>query len=328
MRPVFASVFPPQLVYYQGRHAVVDRAHNLCLDLGTSAGLVGVFAFAALLVGFARLAWRGLRSSDDRWSQAAWVALVASVAGHTADLQFSFDLTASATVFWLVLALAAALGRGLAPAVQSRATPPRPATLLLYAAPTAAVLALVVMLCLRPLVADMAYWRSQQNTLSVEERLAEGRRAVQLWPVEPQYRQGLAWVLAQSGEFAAADTQLAIADQLSPFDPRVWTARGELYALWGDLDSARYAEAETAYRQALELAPNVATYHTALGLVLARQGRFEEGAVALGRAVDLDATDATAYGHLADLYLALGRDTEAAWARRQAERWNEGGGEG
>jgi superkiller protein 3 len=202
------------------------------------------------------------------------------------------------------------------------------AALLLYAVPTGAVLALVGLICLRPLMADMAYWRSQQNTPSLEGRLAAGKGAVQLWPLEPQYRQGLAWVLVQGGEFAAADAQLAIADQLSPSDPQVWAARGELYAIWGDLESARYGQAEAAYRQALELAPNVATYHTALGLVLARQGRLVEGAVALERAVGLDATDGMAYGHLADLYLALGRDREAAWARREAARWSEAGGEG
>lgn len=328
MRPVFASVFPPQLVYYQGRHVTVDRAHNLWLDLGMSVGLVGVFAFAALLVGFGRLAWRGLRPSADRWSQVAWVAVAAAAVGHLVDLQFGFDLTASATVFWLVLAFGAALGRGLSlPAARKPATP-RLAALLLYAAPAIAVLTLVGLICLRPLMADAAYWKSQQETNPLEQRVSAGRQAVELWPLESEYRQGLAWGLVQSGEFAAADAQLAIADGLSPHDPEVWAARGELYAIWGDLESARYSQAEAAYRQALELGPNLATYHTALGLVLARQGRLEEGAVALERAVGLDATDGMAYGHLADLYLALGRDREAAWARREAARWSEAGGEG
>jgi superkiller protein 3 len=108
----------------------------------------------------------------------------------------------------------------------------------------------------------------------------------------------------------------------------VWAARGDLYALWGDVELSRYSQAEAAYRQALELAPNLAIYHTALGLVLAQQGRLEEGAMALERAVDLDATDGIAYAHLADLYLALGRETEAAWARQEAVRWSEVGGEG
>ena len=32
MKSVFAPVFPPQLIYYQGRNLAVDRAHNLWLD--------------------------------------------------------------------------------------------------------------------------------------------------------------------------------------------------------------------------------------------------------------------------------------------------------
>ncbi len=323
MRPVFAAVFPPQLVYYQGRNVTVDRAHNLWLDLGMSAGLPGVATYGVLLLGFASLAWRGLRTSADRWSRVAWAALVAAVGGHVADLQFGFDLTASATVFWLMLAFGAALGRGLSPVAATKQAASRPATLLLYAAPGLAVLVLIGLICLRPLMGDVAYWESQQETSPLEQRLSTGRQAVELWPLESEYRLGLAWVLVQSGQFSSAEAQMAVADRLSPDDPEVWAARGELYAIWGDLDSARYSQAEAACRQAVELAPNVATYHTALGLVLARQGRLEEGTVALERAVDLDATDGIAYGHLAGLYLALGRETDAAWAQRQAERWSE-----
>jgi O-antigen ligase len=328
MRSLFASAFPPQLVYYQGRDVTVDRAHNLWLDLGMSVGLLGVVAFATLLVGFGVLAWRGLRTSADPWSQVAWVALAAALAGHLADLQFGFDLTASATVFWLTLAFGAALGRGWPSPTASRVAPRKPAVLLLYAAPTIAVLTLVGLLCLRPLMADVAYWKSQQEATPLAQRVLAGRQAVRLWPVESEYRLGLAWVLAQGGDFAAAEWQLAVADELRPNDPRVWAARGDLYALWGDVDSARYSQAEAAYQHAVALAPNVAAYHAALGLALAQQGRLEEAAMALERAVDLDATYGIAYGHLADLYLALGRETEAAWARREAVRWNGVGGEG
>jgi Flp pilus assembly protein TadD len=63
--------------------------------------------------------------------------------------------------------------------------------------------------------------------------------------------------------------------------------------------------------------------HTSLGLVLAQQGRLEEGLAELERAVALDATDGVAFGHLADLYRMLGREEEAGWARREAERWSE-----
>jgi O-antigen ligase/Tfp pilus assembly protein PilF len=322
MRTVFVRVFPPQLVYYQGRHVTVDRAHNLWLDLGMGVGLSGVVAFGALLVGFGRLAWRGLRTASDRCERVAWVALAAAVVGHLADLQFGFDLTASATVFWLTLALGASLGRGLVSSVLGRAIPSKPTALLPYSLPALAVLALIGLLCLRPLLADVAYWKSQETTRSLEERQTAGVQAVRLWPLEPAYRLGLAWVLMQGANFTAAGAQLAAADRLSPDDPRIWAARGELYAHWGEVEPGRYVQAEAAYQRALELAPNVATYHTALGLVLAKQDRLEEGTAELERAVALDATDGVAYRHLASLYQVLGRDAEADWARRETLRWS------
>jgi O-antigen ligase len=320
MRTVFARVFPPQLVYYQGRNWTVDRAHNLWLDLAMSAGLAGVAAFVALIAGLGWLAVRGLRTAGERWQRAVWAALAAAVVGHLIDLQFGFDLTASAVTFWLALAIAASaplLPHPPAPPPprSSAPSPPRSSAPLLLP-PALVVLALIGLACLRPLLADVAFWQSGQGTRPLEERLAKAWQAVHLWSLEPEYRLGLAWAYWQAGEPAAAEGQIAAADRLSPADPRVWAAWGGLYTEWG-----RYDQAEAAYRRALALAPDLATYHTALGLALAQQGRLEEGLVELERAVALDATDGTAYRHLADLYTALGREEEATWARGQAERW-------
>lgn len=335
LRPVFARVFPPQLVYYQGRHVTVDRAHNLWLDLALSAGLVGILSFAALLAGFGWLVWRALRvwsNDSSRYSdhtlkteivttnafqRGLWAALAAAVIGHLVDLQFGFDLTASATVFWLALALASALPLSSSPHPPISPSPP------LLIPPTLAALALIYVICARPLLADAAYWQSQQSARALEERLAAARRAVRLWPLEPEYRLGLAWTLLQAGDFAAAEAQIEAAGRLGPADPKIWAARGELYAYWGEIEPGRLAQAEAAYRQALELAPNIATTHTSLGLVLARQGRLEDALAELERAVALDATDGVAYGHLADLYRTLGREEEADWAEKEAERWND-----
>jgi len=321
MGTVFARVFPPQLVYYQGRGFTVDRAHNLWLDLGMSGGLASIVAFCAILIGFGWLAWQGLRKEADRWKRVAWAALGAAVAGHVVDLQFSFDLTASATVFWLVLALGAALGRERGPMEKAAMGDGEDAWF--YLLPSLAVLALIWLVCLRPLLADAAFQQSRLETRPYMERLEAGRRAIHLWSLEPEYHYGLAWVLTQAGDFRAAETALDAAAQLNSGDPRLWMARGELYAAWGTVEPGRYVSAEVAYRQALELAPNVATVHAALGWVLGQQGRLEEGMIALERAVALDATNGAAYSYLADLYRALGREEEAERAQREAMRWRK-----
>ncbi len=323
MRVVFARVFPPQLVYYQGRHVTVDRAHNLWLDLWMSAGLAGTAAFMALLAGFGWLAWRGLRGASDQWDKARWAALTGAIIGHLADLQFGFDLTASATVFWLVLALAATFPLPTLLSEEKEQGSQERVEWLVHILPALATLALIGLVCARPLLADCAYWNSQQEEHSVQAKQAEAERAVSLWPLEPEYHAGLAWIYAQGSKPIEAEKHLTIADQLSPNDPQVWATWASLYAYWGDLEPQRYTQAEAAYRRALELAPNVATYHTALGLVLARQGRLGDGLAELEQAVALDATDGIAYGHLADLYLALGRESKAAWARKEAKRWND-----
>jgi O-antigen ligase len=46
---VFTTVFPPELVYLQGRAVLVDRAHNLILDTLFSTGGAGLLAYVALI---------------------------------------------------------------------------------------------------------------------------------------------------------------------------------------------------------------------------------------------------------------------------------------
>ena len=345
LRTVFARVFPPELVYYQGRQVTVDRAHNVWLDLALSSGLVGVVAFVSLQAGWVRLAWRGLRSARDHWERVGWAAIVAGVVGHLTELQFSFELTASATLFWLMLGMSAALARGLASAPTSPPpllpqegasrnpeSPPgipspgglrgRPRTWLPYLPLALAALALAGQVCLRPLLADSAAWRAGQMAQPLSDRLAAAERAVRLWPMEPAYRVRLAWTCLEAGRPGDAERQLASAELHSPDDPAVWAARGELYARWAAVEPARYTQAEAAYRRALALAPNVAAYHTALGLALAGQGRWPEATGALERSVALDATDHIAYGHLAEAYRAQGWESEAAWAEGEARYWH------
>ena len=276
---------------------------------------------AGLLLALGRPAWGGLRASPGRWERVAWVAWVAAVAGHLADLQFGFELTASATVFWLILALGASLGRGLARSASSRPALPRPRALVPTLLPALAVLALAGSVCLRPLLADMAYGRSREAARPTDERRSAGAQAVGLWPLELEYRLGLARCLMEPSDYASAQRQLAAAGWLSPADPGVWAMRGELYAWWGQADPAYLRQAEAAWRRALHLAPNMATYHASLGLLLWQQGRQEEGVSELERAVELDATDAVAFQHLADLYLSLGQEAAAAHAQREAIRW-------
>lgn len=319
MQQVFERVYPPQLVYYQGRDVSVDRAHNLWLDLAVTAGIPGMLAFALLIGSIFAMGARALRSADDEWTRVASAALLAAVAGHLLNLQFSFDTIATATSFWLILALVVALARLQRHAVLDENHTPerrghgRLAALLAFA--------LAVSLCLRPVLADVYFARSLDSGLTQSRRIAGAQSAVRLWPFEAEYRAGLARAHMARGDFAAAERELFIARRFQPHSARHWVDLGDLYARWGEMDPRYREHAASAYSIATTLAPQVAANHVALGRYLSHQGSFTGGERALQRAIELDTTQVEAYRHLARLYAAQMRTAEAETAHRAASLW-------
>lgn len=328
MYEVFVRVFPPQLVYYQGRHVTVDRAHNLWLDLAMSFGVLGVMAFGAMLVGFAKLFWQSYCRSSERSDRIIWVGLGAAVFGHLVEQQFGFHTTGNATVFWLLLGLGVAMNRGLESEIGMSDGAKRGLLPLLPCVMLAGFcLIAIALIGVRPLLADSACWQSQQGKYPMEHRLAKAEEAVRLQPLEPAYREHLSWLAFRAGNASQAEEEILAAERLAPNDPRILAAKGAFYALWGEEEPQRLAQAESAYRRAIDLAPHIATYHTALGLILVKGGRPQEALVELERAVDLDATDGVAFAHLAKLYGALGRTDAAEWARSMARQYGMEEGE-
>ncbi|MBN1135077.1 MAG: O-antigen ligase family protein, partial [Anaerolineae bacterium] len=102
---VFPRVYPPQLVYYQGRGLAVDRAHNLVLDGLVTAGAVGLAAQLVMAMALLAVAGRALRRAADPWRRAWLVACLAAMAAQAANNLVSFDVTATATLAALVMAV-------------------------------------------------------------------------------------------------------------------------------------------------------------------------------------------------------------------------------
>ena len=315
----FPRVFPAELVYYQGRYVVVDRADNLWLDLAVNAGLAGVVAFVWLCLAWVRLVWRRVRTPRDWPSRALGIALIAAVAGHLADMQFSFEISATAAIFWLILALGIGLARdgqefaGLAWAGS------QPVSSLALLVATALAVGLLGLLAMRQTQADMALWQASQTSRSLESRTGEGGRAVRLVPLEPRYRLALAQILQERGDFSAAQAQLAVAERLSTGDPAIWQAQADLYVAWSIAESGRLPQAEALARQLVAYAPAVGTHYTRLGVVLAQQGDLSGATQALETATDLDRTDVAAFSSLAVVYEALHRPADADVVRQVAQ---------
>ncbi len=95
----FPSVYPPQLVYYQGRGVVVDRAHNWLLDWSLSYGVVATLLFLALVAVIFWAGWQRLatpRSSaalppGEKPLQNHWLAACLAAAAPRSSAIYSYS---------------------------------------------------------------------------------------------------------------------------------------------------------------------------------------------------------------------------------------------
>ncbi|MGD2041614.1 MAG: tetratricopeptide repeat protein [Anaerolineae bacterium] len=323
----FTRAFPPDLVYVQGRGVLVDRAHNLILDTLASVGLVGLLAYAALAGTAIFAGLRFLARTSDRRRRIMLTAGLAATIGHLVETQFSFQVTATATLFWLILGmlLAPSTTSSVTGATRQRVCWPRrilTATLLLTVLPLSTIL----------FIAEAHFGHADRTgtPAELEQSIVATEQAVALWPRQPVYYQHLSWLHLQQArhgqdvvsEYRAAEAALDAAQRLTPGDYRVWAGYGELYTEWGQtVTPARYRQAEKAYQQATSLFPGNAMLHTGWGLLYVAQGRLGDAEAQFHRAASLDHTDATAFMHLGHVQLAQGDLTGAEQAYANALRW-------
>ena len=329
---IFPRVYPPELVYFQGRDFFVDRAHNLFLDWAIIAGLPGLLAFGLLLLLFVIVSLKALRRPLPFAQRALLAAILAAVLGNVANNLTSFDVTPTAMATWLLMGMGVALA----------APPPLPGEavggkrplrqwalsgLLLVGVGTA-----VWLLNVRPLLADIASHSSQRYAQmgNWEASVAAAEQAVASWPDEPahhlrlsqsSWRQAAAHPADAANWLAQAENSLLAARQLRPDDPILWRQTAQFYeAAAGQFGLDAYHLAEMAYRQAAALAPNQAAIYTSWGQLHLTRGDPETAAPLLRHAVILDGSDGEAYLYLGAAELALGRLDEALADYREAVR--------
>jgi len=335
---VFSRFFPPQLVYYQGRGVLVDRAHNGPLDLAATVGLLGLLAYLSLLFLFFSRALRGLWEAPDRWRQTTLIACLSALFGYPGQEQFGFGVSTLFILFWLLLAMTTKVAEGKLTSLAGgkEGKPPKKVRGwqkgLLYSFLLGSFFSLVVTTNIFPLLADHHHRQARVSRDSgrLEASIQADLRAVALWPWEPAYHLSLGWLYLERAK-ASADrlpglasslSELEKAIGLSPQDVNLWVALGQLYHYWAiAADSTKFALAHEAYEEAVRLAPNTARVHTYWGLLYYDQGRYEEAVEKFRYATDLDATDGYAYSHLGDAYLVLGELGPASVAYSKAIKW-------
>jgi O-antigen ligase/Flp pilus assembly protein TadD len=329
---VFHRVYPPELVYYQGREFFVDRAHNLFLDWAVLAGIPGLLAYLLLLGLGLFVIGQALGRPHPPQKRVLLIAVLAAVLGNVANNLVSFEVTPTATATWLLMGLGIALvGPPATPADMSMGKPRLwqwvLVSLLLVGLGTA-----VGQLNGRPLLADIAA-RSAHRYTQVGDwagAIVAAERAVVYWPVEPAHHLHLSqayWGQAVADPPAAprwlpsAETALRTARQLRPADPVLWLHTARFYtAAARQFGTATHSLADDAYRQALILAPNQATIYTIWGQTLLENGDPARAAPLLRKAVLLEASNGEVYLSLSAAELALGRLEIALADYREAVR--------
>lgn len=329
---VFPSVYPPELVYYQGRGLLVDRAHNVFLDTLLTSGVLGMLAWIIFLAGIARAAWPVLRRTEHDGRRPLVVAALSAAAGNLVGNLVGFDVTATTTASWILMGLVVGLARPAVTDDESPVKPPRAWEPALAAGATVAILAAIYFFNVRPLLADVSVRRAQRyaGVGNWPAASAAAERAMALAPHEPAYYRAASalhlqhahYTTTPESTFRNAEALLRDAIDLRPNDFRTWQALGDLYGAWTLVDSDKLPAAYSAYHGAAELAPTHATVYAGWGDVAYRAGDYETAYRQFKRAVDLDATDSRSFAALGDIELLRGNTSAAIVAYEEAIYWN------
>ncbi len=320
---IFPRIYPPELVYYQGRDFFVDRAHNLLLDWAVTIGLIGVLAHLLFWSGVLWLVWRTSRQTAAPQHRLLLIATLCALAGNLTNTLTSFDVTTTSVAVWLLMGMGVALSQ---PAVSAApvASPSR-----LRWGLAGLVLAVGVSAMWwgngRPFLADRAAYRANQqaNAGNLGAAILEAQKAVHFAPYEPTYHNDLARLYWHQADYERAEAALLRARDLRPAAYGRWLALAEFYAAAAvELGMDTGALAAAAYEQAVHLAPNHSHIYTAWGQFAWVTGERESAVSHWQQAVDLDATNGPAHAYLAQGYWLAGEADEAIASLTQALKFD------
>jgi O-antigen ligase len=279
-----------------------DRAHNLFVDTWLTGGALGLGALLVLLATVARGLWRTVNEGTGREPLLA-AAVLAGLVGHLVEVSFAFETVVTGTLFWVFVALGAALAQ---PRVATRRVATRPARPLAAAVGAAAGVLLAPVLW-APSIADNIYGRATRADQAGAAQTAALRAEVAAswapWVEEMPRLAGLDWQAVGlqrdgvAGEqlLARAEGQLQEAVRRGPYDPFGHLRLARLYLAWarrGPLTRTAdelLGEAEQACATALEDSPFLSRTWQGCAEVSRERGRADEAAMRTERARQLGA---------------------------------------
>ena len=337
-RLVFHRFKTVEYVRFKGGTSVADNAHNYYLQLAAGNGIPGALLFCGVFI------WAGVKSFGVVFRRSEEPARIivgafwAASVGYLVYLVFGLSLPGMTFLLWIALAVALApTGRDIA--VRARKWGTTAAAVIIAAA------ALGIGYQAVALAADHAFQRSEDAT-SAASRTEDARKAVELNPLNPDYRLGLGTAyFAEMGSYFQAgakaeergedttpyekgarrsftDAEAAIQEAIdfTPLEYDNYMLLATLYNLAGQtFDPGRYQEAIDASEQALEIMPLGTTARIQLAQAQVATGRIAEAMKTLEECVEIDPAGGDAAYSLASLYRQLGRTEDALTLLKSVE---------
>ena len=249
------------------RHALliqplfVTYAHQLYLQIWLSQGLLGIIAFAWLLLALAGEATRLARPGADRLSQSLWIGLVVTALHGLTDARQYQDLWCWAPFFFAVgpvrrFNAPSRRGSGAAPCCSRPARPwvlAAVAALWLAGSPLGAWQSNLG--AVAQARAELGALNTDQTALARDQAAAHFERALALAPDNRTAHQRLGILLDGEDRFDAAVPELEAAYKAAPGNRTTWKALGLAYVWTGRLD-----QAETLLREVPDMADELHTW--------------------------------------------------------------------
>jgi hypothetical protein len=217
-----------------------DRAHSGPLDLAATQGLLGLGALGWVLVVLFRGLWRWRFERVNAMASIPVGAIGAACVAYTVWVLFNFDWAPATGLFWLLAGTGWSAVRA-AESTNAEGGEGAAWPALAIAKRTAAavgLVALAVAFGVLPVLAESWYTNGRPDL------------AVQVDPLQAQYRRALGDALIGQGRDAEGMDQLRMAASLGETDPALYVELGDAELQAGDPDQAR-----ADYRRALVIDP-------------------------------------------------------------------------
>jgi O-antigen ligase len=220
----------------------IDKAHAETLQVAATQGVVGLAAYAFMLVAFLRAFWRGRGQVGAVPILAAWLA-------YELTLQFNFSTPAASFPFW-IFAAAAIVAWSAELSIKSVHVPRAPLAMGVGAASVAAFATLAWLSVFCPFIADDQLLQAVNSDFAGRPDMATERawQARLFAPFESVYAVEAGNLAFEEADWARARAAFDDASRLGTYNPAVY--RNLALA---DLHVGRNSEARAAAQRAVDL---------------------------------------------------------------------------